>query len=319
MPISLVHRSSVLQRPDKSLLQRWTKRDPAPSDRRFAAPRWRPFMSPVRAALRFAREQGRLDTLLAERGAFPSRSAAAAAVRAGEVRIGSDGPFAMKPGELVDAEADLIVDEGRRFVSRGGIKLDNALAAARRRRRRARLPRRRRLDRRLHRLPAAARRGPRRRGRRRPRAARLAACATTRGCAVIERLNARALGPGDLPFVASTWRRSTSPSSRCARCCPRSPRASPPAGEILALVKPQFELGRERVGKGGVVRVRGGPPRGVLAGRRGRCGDARARRARLRLLGPARARRATGRPSSGAAREGESVADLEAAIAEVEP
>ena len=44
----------------------------------------------------------RLDTLLAERGLFASRTRAAASVMAGEVRLGGDGERAQKPGQLVD-------------------------------------------------------------------------------------------------------------------------------------------------------------------------------------------------------------------------
>src|SRR3954454_20761961 len=46
----------------------------------------------------------RLDALLAERGLFASRSRAAASVMAGEVRLGSDGRRAEKPGQLVEPE-----------------------------------------------------------------------------------------------------------------------------------------------------------------------------------------------------------------------
>src|SRR6187200_1775033 len=70
----------------------------------------------------------RADTLLAERGLAPSRTAAAATVRAGRVRLGKDGSTVEKPSELLPENADLVVDEGEEFVSRGGIKLDNALA-----------------------------------------------------------------------------------------------------------------------------------------------------------------------------------------------
>ncbi len=69
----------------------------------------------------------RIDTLLAERGVFASRSRAAASVMAGEVRVGSAGRRAEKPGEMVPADALLSVDERPRYVSRGGIKLENAL------------------------------------------------------------------------------------------------------------------------------------------------------------------------------------------------
>ncbi len=51
----------------------------------------------------------RLDTLLAERGLFPSRSRAAASVMAGEVRVGPERRRAAKPGELVDVEEQLSV------------------------------------------------------------------------------------------------------------------------------------------------------------------------------------------------------------------
>ncbi len=53
----------------------------------------------------------RLDTLLAERGLFESRSRAAAAVIAGEVRLGGDGARAAKPGLLVGEDALVEVDE----------------------------------------------------------------------------------------------------------------------------------------------------------------------------------------------------------------
>src|SRR2546423_4877122 len=71
----------------------------------------------------------RIEPLAAERGALPSRPAAAAAVRAGEVRLGADGPFALRPSQLVEPQAELIVDEAPRYASRGGIKLQNALDA----------------------------------------------------------------------------------------------------------------------------------------------------------------------------------------------
>src|SRR6202789_1603538 len=75
------------------------------------------------------RGKRRLDTLLAERGLFPSRSSAAASVMAGEVRVGQGDRRAAKPSELVDVEERLSVQAPPRFVSRGGIKLANGLAA----------------------------------------------------------------------------------------------------------------------------------------------------------------------------------------------
>src|SRR4051794_38749180 len=71
----------------------------------------------------------RLDSLLAERGLFPSRTRAAAAVMAGQVRLGPGDARAAKPGQLVEPDVELGVDAPPPYVSRGGIKLRNALDA----------------------------------------------------------------------------------------------------------------------------------------------------------------------------------------------
>jgi 23S rRNA (cytidine1920-2'-O)/16S rRNA (cytidine1409-2'-O)-methyltransferase len=65
----------------------------------------------------------RLDVLLVERGLAESRSQAQALVLAGLVRGHA------KPGEQVAEDAELEVERPPRFVSRGGEKLANALAA----------------------------------------------------------------------------------------------------------------------------------------------------------------------------------------------
>jgi 23S rRNA (cytidine1920-2'-O)/16S rRNA (cytidine1409-2'-O)-methyltransferase len=196
-------------------------------------------------------KKARIDAVLAERGLFPSRTAAAGAVRAGEVRVGPDGPVALRPSQLVEPDAALVVDEGPRFVSRGGVKLENALDA----------------------LPVevlgrdcidvGASTGG------------FADCLLQRGAArviatdvaygqldvrlredprvhVIERLNARSLAPADLPFVPSLATIDVSFIS-LTKVLPAVARCLAPEGEVLGMVKPQFELGRERVGKG-VVR-----------------------------------------------------------------
>jgi 23S rRNA (cytidine1920-2'-O)/16S rRNA (cytidine1409-2'-O)-methyltransferase len=67
----------------------------------------------------------RLDILLVERGLAESRSKAQAIIMAGQVRIADQ--VALKPATIVDANAALTVDSGPRFVSRGGEKLDAAL------------------------------------------------------------------------------------------------------------------------------------------------------------------------------------------------
>jgi 23S rRNA (cytidine1920-2'-O)/16S rRNA (cytidine1409-2'-O)-methyltransferase len=71
----------------------------------------------------------RLDALLAERGLFESRSRAAAAVLAGDVRLGDEGRPAEKPGQLVAEDVPVAVTETPPYVSRGGVKLANALDA----------------------------------------------------------------------------------------------------------------------------------------------------------------------------------------------
>jgi 23S rRNA (cytidine1920-2'-O)/16S rRNA (cytidine1409-2'-O)-methyltransferase len=192
----------------------------------------------------------RLDTLLAERGLFETRTRAAAAVMAGDVRVG-DRP-ARKPGELVAADAPVEVAERPQFVSRGGTKLANALDALG-------------LD------PAGR------------RALDVGAstggftdCLLQRGAeavialdvaygelhwtlrndprvTVIERRNARELGPDELPWRPDLIVADVSFIS-LTKVLPAALAAAAPRFDCLALVKPQFEVGRERVGKGGVVR-----------------------------------------------------------------
>jgi len=196
-------------------------------------------------------KKSRIDAVLAERGLFPSRSAAAGAVRAGEVRIGQDGPVALRPSQLVEPDASLIVDEGPRYVSRGGTKLENALDALG-----IDVAGRECLD-----VGASTggftdcllQRG----------AARVAAVDVAYGqldvrlrsdprVHVIERLNGRELEPAALPFAPSLATIDVSFIS-LTKILPAVARCLEPGGEVLAMVKPQFELGKERVGRG-VVR-----------------------------------------------------------------
>jgi 23S rRNA (cytidine1920-2'-O)/16S rRNA (cytidine1409-2'-O)-methyltransferase len=196
-------------------------------------------------------KKARIDAVLAERGLFPSRSAAAGAVRAGEVRVGTDGPVALRPSQLVEPEAEFVLEARPRFVSRGGIKLENALAALG-----IDVAGRECLD-----VGASTggftdcllQRG----------AARVAAVDVAYGqidarlrkdprVTVIERLNARALGPADLPFLASLATIDVS-FIGLAKVLPAVATCLAPGGEVLAMVKPQFELEKGRVGRG-VVR-----------------------------------------------------------------
>jgi 23S rRNA (cytidine1920-2'-O)/16S rRNA (cytidine1409-2'-O)-methyltransferase len=67
----------------------------------------------------------RIDAVLVDRGLFPSRERARAAVLAGEVRV--DGRVAHKAGESVAEDSVIEVAERPRYVSRGGEKLAGAL------------------------------------------------------------------------------------------------------------------------------------------------------------------------------------------------
>jgi 23S rRNA (cytidine1920-2'-O)/16S rRNA (cytidine1409-2'-O)-methyltransferase len=69
----------------------------------------------------------RLDVLLTERGLVETRSLAQRLVMAGQVRV--DGQVALKPAVKVSLNANLEIDHGPRFVSRGGEKLEGALQA----------------------------------------------------------------------------------------------------------------------------------------------------------------------------------------------
>jgi len=197
----------------------------------------------------------RADTLLAERGLAPSRTAAAATVRAGRVRLGKDGSTVDKPSELVPEDAELLVEEGEQFVSRGGIKLNNALD---------RLPVE--VEDRLA-LDVGASTGG------------FTDCLLQRGARmvlavdvgygqldwrlrqdsrvlVMERLNARYLGDSFLPFRPELITVDVSFIS-LAMLIPSIVATAAEEFDLLGLVKPQFELGKEKVGKGGVVRDAG--------------------------------------------------------------
>lgn len=194
----------------------------------------------------------RLDALLVERGLFESRSRAAAAVMAGEVRLGSDGVRAAKPGQLVPGDAEVSVAEAPQYVSRGGLKLAHALDVV------GLDPSGRRC------LDVGASSGG------------FSDCLLQRGAdhvvavdvaygelhlriredhrvTVLERLNARRLEPSQLPYAPDLVVVDVSFIS-LTKVLPAVLACAAPSFDCLALVKPQFEVGRERVGKGGVVR-----------------------------------------------------------------
>jgi 23S rRNA (cytidine1920-2'-O)/16S rRNA (cytidine1409-2'-O)-methyltransferase len=70
---------------------------------------------------------------------------------------------------------------------------------------------------------------------------------------VVERRNARGLEAGELPWAPDLVVADLSFIS-LTKVLPAVLAAAAPTFDCLALVKPQFEVGRERVGKGGVVR-----------------------------------------------------------------
>ena len=224
----------------------------------------------------------RLDSLLAERGLFASRTRAAAAVIAGQVHVGPGRARAAKPGQLVAADVELDVDAPPPFVSRGGVKLATALDA----------------------LGIDVTGAGRSTSAPRPGGSRTACCSaaprtwwrstsptasSTGGCAsdervtVVERVNARALEPSQLPFAPDLVVVDVSFIS-LTKVLPAVLACAAERFDCLAMVKPQFEVGRGVVGKGGVVRdaeLR----RGAIAARR--ASGAR-RRPGLRGVRPAR-------------------------------
>jgi 23S rRNA (cytidine1920-2'-O)/16S rRNA (cytidine1409-2'-O)-methyltransferase len=194
----------------------------------------------------------RLDSLLSARGVFESRSRAAASVLAGDVLLLPGRRPAEKPGQLVPEDVELEIAAPPRYVSRGGIKLANALDALALDVRGARA------------LDVGAATGG------------FTDCLLQRGAAhvvaldvaygelswrlrgdervtVIERRNARSLTAAELPYAPALMVVDVSFIS-LAKVLGAVLACAAPAYDCLALVKPQFEVGRDRVGKGGVVR-----------------------------------------------------------------
>jgi 23S rRNA (cytidine1920-2'-O)/16S rRNA (cytidine1409-2'-O)-methyltransferase len=192
----------------------------------------------------------RLDVLLVARGLVKSREEAQRMILAGEVRVG-DRPAA-KPSENVAPDAAVAVGKRPRFVSRGGEKLDGALRALG-----VDFSGRVALDvgastggftdcllqhgvRRVYavdvgygQLDWRLRKDPR--------------------VVVIERQNIRALSPSSIPEPVDVAVVDVSFIS-LRLVLPKIRELLGPAATVIALVKPQFEVGRGNVGSGGVVR-----------------------------------------------------------------
>jgi 23S rRNA (cytidine1920-2'-O)/16S rRNA (cytidine1409-2'-O)-methyltransferase len=195
-------------------------------------------------------KKSRLDQLLVWRGLFPSREQARRAILAGNVSVGTR--IAAKPSELLDEQTAITVKPARKYVGRGALKLESALVH---------------FDVDVHRktaLDIGASTGG------------FTDCMLQRGAGkvyavdvgygqldwklrtdarviVLEKINAQFLTRDqvqelidicviDVSFISLTL------------ILPNAVALLKPDGVILALIKPQFELQRSEVGKGGIVR-----------------------------------------------------------------
>lgn len=192
----------------------------------------------------------RLDQLVVQQGFAESREKAQRLIRSGAVRVG--GHPQTKPGHLYPADTVLEVEAGERFVSRGGEKLETAFRAFG-------------LDvAGLVAVDVGASTGGFTDCLLQHGARKVYALDVGHGqlhwklrndprVVVHEGINARLLDPGlfaeppdfavvDVSFIS------------LALVLPPLVKALGPAAQLVTLIKPQFEAGREQVGKNGVVR-----------------------------------------------------------------
>lgn len=193
-------------------------------------------------------ERQRLDVLLVERGLASTRERARALILARDVLV--NGEPAARPAEPIRADAEVSLRAAAPYVSRGGEKLAHALERSG-------------IDPSgFHCLDAGASTGG------------FTDCLLQRGAASVvavdvgygqlasrlrddprvevrERVNVRSLPPLDPPADLATVDVSFISLTTVLPAIVASLR---PLGQVLALVKPQFEAGRHEVGRGGVVR-----------------------------------------------------------------
>ncbi|MGA7349999.1 MAG: TlyA family RNA methyltransferase [Acidobacteriaceae bacterium] len=197
----------------------------------------------------------RLDKLLVERGLVPTRERAQALILAGRVLVSEQKQD--KPGASIPADAPIrLLGSDLRYVSRGGLKLEAALAHWH-------------IDLRdRFCLDVGGSTGGFTDCMLQHGAARVLAIDTGYGqiaqtlrddprVTLMERTNARLLNPGDLPPGISFLAVDVSFISATLVLPPvvQAILQAPATGvETVVLIKPQFEAGRERVGKGGIVR-----------------------------------------------------------------
>ncbi len=193
----------------------------------------------------------RLDQLLTDEGYYETRSKAKSAIMAGVVFI--DGNRVDKAGTNIDPESQITIKgEHCPFVSRGGFKLEKAIEVFG-------------LDLKDYKvLDVGASTGG------------FTDCALQNGAikvyavdvgygqlawrlrqdprvVVIERTNIRHMTEDDLPSDFDLVTIDVSFIS-LGIVIPASRKFLKPGGEMMALIKPQFEAGREKVGKNGVVK-----------------------------------------------------------------
>jgi 23S rRNA (cytidine1920-2'-O)/16S rRNA (cytidine1409-2'-O)-methyltransferase len=192
----------------------------------------------------------RLDQLLVGKGLFPSREQARRAIMAGDVKIGTR--VAMKPSELLERETPISIKPTRKYVGRGALKLEGALDYFE-------------IDvRGKTALDIGASTGG------------FTDCMLQRGAEkvyavdvghgqldwklrndprviALEKVNARSLSRGHVPEVVDVCVIDVSFIS-LTLVLPNAFDLITPTGVILALIKPQFELQRADVGRGGIVR-----------------------------------------------------------------
>ncbi len=192
----------------------------------------------------------RLDQLLVARGLFNSREQAQRAVMAGEIKIGTR--IAVKPSQLLAADAAIAVRPTRKYVGRGALKLEKALDHFK-------------IDMQSKvALDIGASTGG------------FTDCLLQRGTEkvyavdvghgqldwkirsdprviVLEKLNARFLSRAHIPELVDLCVIDVSFIS-LTLILPNAFELITPSGVILALIKPQFELERADIGRGGIVR-----------------------------------------------------------------
>jgi 23S rRNA (cytidine1920-2'-O)/16S rRNA (cytidine1409-2'-O)-methyltransferase len=195
-------------------------------------------------------KKSRLDQLLVGRGFFQSREQARRAILAGNVSVGTR--IAAKPSELLDEQTEIAVKPTRKYVGRGALKLESALE---------------RFDVDLQgttALDIGASTGG------------FTDCMLQRGAErvyavdvgygqldwklrndprviVLEKTNARFLTRDQVQELVDICTVDVSFIS-LTLILPNAVALLKPEGVILALIKPQFELQRSEVGKGGIVR-----------------------------------------------------------------